>query len=362
MHSRVLALSALALAGLSGAEAFAGPLAGLQRTAAHRGPAQGAAARVTPSLRVQRAAVCTLRAMADGVPEGQKAFDAAERSMDEWFALLADSHSSLRQMASVKIAEMHDADGKGDEVIQRLFSYLTLDDVLERRAAVQCLGMIGQKTLPPLIDMLLTTDDMTVRASCAKCCGAVALKYPELLSDFPQEALDGMKKAILEIPDPVTKIATISTLGQIGGGDMTNGYPGCERGLDVLIEALDVTEDMGLAAAAVNAVATIGYSNPEFRDKCKSCLTRLKTRAKDIEGFFFVSSMIDNQLENLSGGGIGGEINKGKSGGDTGARKSLERQFSAAAMGGFLGNTAPPAMEDDWMSGMVEEGEDSDER
>ena len=275
--------------------------------------------------------------MADGVPEGQKAFDAAERSMDEWFALLADSRSSLRQMASVKIAKMHDADGKGDEVIQRLFSYLTLDDVLERRAAVQCLGMIGQKTLPPLIDMLLTTDDMTVRASCAKCCGAVALKYPELLSDFPQEALDGMKKAILEIPDPVTKIATISTLGQIGGGDMTNGHPGCERGLDVLIEALDVTEDMGLAAAAVNAVATIGYSNPEFRDKCKSCLTRLKTRAEDIEGFFFVSSMIDNQLENLSGGGIGGEINKGKSGGDTGARKSLERQFSAAAMGGFLG-------------------------
>ena len=47
--------------------------------------------------------------MADGVPEGQKAFDAAERSMDEWFALLADSRSSLRQMASVKIAEMHDA-------------------------------------------------------------------------------------------------------------------------------------------------------------------------------------------------------------------------------------------------------------
>ena len=96
-------------------------------------------------------------------------------------------------------------------------------------------------------------------ASCSKCIGAVALKYPELLPDFPQDALDGMKKAILEIPDPVTKIATVSTLGQIGGGDMGAGYPGCERALDVLVEALDVTEDMGLAAAAVNAVATIGY-------------------------------------------------------------------------------------------------------
>ena len=26
-----------------------------------------------------------------------------------------------------------------------------------------------------------------------------------------------------------------------------------------------------------------------------------------------------------------------------------------------LGNSAPPPMEDDWMSGVVEEGEDSDE-
>jgi len=41
-----------------------------------------------------------------------------------------------------------------------------------------------------------------------------------------QDALDGMKKAIMEIPDPVTKIATVSTLGQIGGGDMGAGYPG----------------------------------------------------------------------------------------------------------------------------------------
>ncbi len=58
----------------------------------------------------------------------------------------------------------------------------------------QCLGMIGSKTLPPLIDLLLKTEDMTVRASCAKCIGAVALKYPELLPEFPQSALDGMKK------------------------------------------------------------------------------------------------------------------------------------------------------------------------
>ena len=211
--------------------------------------------------------------------------------------------------------------------------------------------MIGSKTLPPLIKMLLTTDDMTVRASCSKCIGAVALKYPELLQEFPQSALDGMKKAILEIPDPVTKIATISTLGQIGGGDTAHGYPGCERALDVIVEALDVTDDMGLAAAGVNAVATIGYSNEPFRPKCIGALQRLKARAGSIDGFFFVESMIDNQLENLSGGGIGGEINKGRGGADTGAKSSLERQFQKAAAGGFLADTsAPPPMEDDWMS------------
>jgi len=138
---------------------------------------------------------------------------------------------------------------------------------------------------------------------------------------------------------------------------MAHGYPGCERAVDVLIAALDVTEDMGLAAAGVNAVATIGYTNEAFRPKCRGALERLMDRAKDIEGFFFVESMISNQLENLSGGGIGGEINKGRGGADTGAKSSLQKQFSKAAAGGFLADTTPPPMEDDWMSGMVVEEE-----
>ena len=49
-----------------------------------------------------------------------------------------------------------------------------------------------------------------------------------------------------------------------------------------MIAALDVTEDMGLAAAAVNAVATIGYSNEPFRAKCKSALERLLARAGNL--------------------------------------------------------------------------------
>ncbi len=204
-------------------------------------------------------------------------------------------------------------DDQGEEIVRRLIQYLVLEDVHERRAAVQTLGMIGQKVLKPLTDLLLTTDDRLVRSSCSKAIGAVALKNPELLPDFPQDALDGMKKAIMDIPDPVTKIATIASLGQIGGGDMTYGYPGCERALDVLIDALAVTEDMGLAAAAVNAVATIGNSNEEFRAKCVACLEALKKRASAVDGFFFVEQIVDSNLENLNGGGLVGELSRGRS-------------------------------------------------
>lgn len=46
------------------------------------------------------------------MPEGFKAFEASEKSLDEWFETLKDSRSSIRSMASMKIAELHDKDGK----------------------------------------------------------------------------------------------------------------------------------------------------------------------------------------------------------------------------------------------------------
>jgi hypothetical protein len=124
---------------------------------------------------------------------------------------------------------------------------------------------------------MLTTSDMTTRASCSKVMGAVALRNPSGLADFPQDALDGVcmcvrvytylntcinawmhayinvyiyiyiyiyththtnthihthtgiKKAVTEIPDPVTKVASMSALAQIAGGDMANGYADCVR-------------------------------------------------------------------------------------------------------------------------------------
>ena len=72
----IVALSALALASLPAVAGFAAPMARLPRIACVKGDATTVGLRAT---------------LADtGVPEGQKAFEAAERTMDEWFALLAD--------------------------------------------------------------------------------------------------------------------------------------------------------------------------------------------------------------------------------------------------------------------------------
>ena len=92
MHSRVLALSALALVcSLPATEAF-GSTPGC---ALPRGGAQGSAiSRAALRLRASRSPRAPLALSADsGVPEGQKAFEAAERSMDEWFSMLADRYT-----------------------------------------------------------------------------------------------------------------------------------------------------------------------------------------------------------------------------------------------------------------------------
>ena len=54
-----------------------------------------------------------------------------------------------------------------------------------------------------------------VRASCAKAIGAVALKNPDEVDDFPQYCIDAMVKAATEIPDPITKLAVMSGLSQV---------------------------------------------------------------------------------------------------------------------------------------------------
>jgi hypothetical protein len=90
MHTRVIALSALAIAGLPATEAFGAAPGCVLRCGSPRGTALSRAAlQLRAPPRPARAAALALTADT-GVPEGQKAFEAGERSLDEWFEMLAD--------------------------------------------------------------------------------------------------------------------------------------------------------------------------------------------------------------------------------------------------------------------------------
>ena len=90
MHRRIVALSALTLVSLPVASAF-GITPALSRGSAKNG-ANIAASHASLPLRSARPApvMLSMVQMDTGVPEGQKAFEAGERSIDEWFSLLAD--------------------------------------------------------------------------------------------------------------------------------------------------------------------------------------------------------------------------------------------------------------------------------
>jgi hypothetical protein len=187
-------------------------------------------------------------------------------------------------------------------VIDRLFGMLTLKDVLHRRAAVQCLGMCGWKVLPRTQELMMTTDCMTTRASCSKVMGAVALRNPETLPDFPQDALLTMKKAMTEIPDPVTKVASMSALAQIAGGDMANGHLGNEKALQIIIDLGSDSEDVSLLMSVANALASIARSNPQWKERIMDDMEKMQEEKKGIEGFDMVGGILRTQLMTLSGG------------------------------------------------------------
>lgn len=268
-----------------------------------------ARARLAPALR--RACLGTrMSAMSDldldpletFVPIKMTEAQLNSKTLDEWFAQLGAAENSDRTLAGSAIAQIEEKRGGDEAIIDRLFGMLTLKEVLHRRAAVQSLGMIGRKILPRTSDLMLTTSDMTTRASCSKVMGAVALRNPDGLSTFPQDALDGIKKAVTEIPDPVTKVASMSALAQIAGGDMANGYPGCERALDLIEELGLKTEDVSLGLSVANALASIARSNPQWKERIMDTMEKIQAGGQKIEGFQMVDDILNTHLQSLSRG------------------------------------------------------------
>jgi bilin biosynthesis protein len=145
----------------------------------------------------------------------------------------------MRDRAMLEIAETRDA-----TTIPRLMGILGDQDVVYRRAVVKALGVIGADAVPPLVDAMLHSDDVTVRGSAAKALAQVAINYPE--TPYPPEGMEGLKTALNDA-NPVVHIAAVMALGEIGA-----------PAFDTLVEALQTTDNPALAVSLVNALGSLG--------------------------------------------------------------------------------------------------------
>ncbi|MBH8563425.1 HEAT repeat domain-containing protein [Nostoc sp. CENA67] len=162
-------------------------------------------------------------------------------TQEDLFQQLKHPNPHLRERAISELAETRD-----ETTLPRLMDILKEEDVIYRRAAVKALGAIGSDAIPLLIEQLLNSDNVTIQSSCAKALTQIAVNYPD--TPFPDEALQALKTALND-PNPVVGLTSVMALGEIG-----------VPGLDILIESLETTDNVALAVAIVNALATVGDS------------------------------------------------------------------------------------------------------
>jgi bilin biosynthesis protein len=160
-------------------------------------------------------------------------------STEELFQQLKHPNPHLRDQAMWELAENFDR-----ATIDRLVGILDVEDTTYRRAAVKTLGAIGHDTVPTLIEAVLNSDNVTVRGSAVKALAQVVICHPDvLLSD---QGIQGLKAA-LQDPNPVVNIAAVMAMGEIGAPVV-----------DLMIEALQATDNPALAISLVNALGSIG--------------------------------------------------------------------------------------------------------
>lgn len=157
---------------------------------------------------------------------------------DSLFQQLKHPNPNLRERAMYELAEKRD-----EQTISRLITILDSEDVAYRRSAVKALGIIGSDSVPPLVNLLVNSDNAIIRSSCAKALAQIAYNHPE--ESFPEEGMQGLKTALND-PNPVVHIASAMALGEIGAS-----------ALDILISAVKTTDNPALAIALVNALASI---------------------------------------------------------------------------------------------------------
>ena len=160
-------------------------------------------------------------------------------TQDDLFQQLKHPNPNLRERALWELAEQCD-----ETTIPRLIDNLGEEDVVYRRASVKALGAIGAETVPPLADALLQSENVTVRGSAAKALAQVALNYPD--DPFPETGMTALKTALND-PNPVVHVASVMALGEIG-----------PSAFDILVDALNTTDNLALAVSITNAMASIG--------------------------------------------------------------------------------------------------------
>ncbi len=159
-------------------------------------------------------------------------------SLDASFEQLKHPNPNMRERAGLNIVEQRD-----ETTIPKLMANLEAEDMIYRRASVKTLGMIGFDSVPYLVEALVNNDNSTIRASCAKALAQVAVIYPH--DPFPQEGLEGLKKGMKD-DNAVVHISSVMALGAIG-------IPA----LDILIEAVETTDNLAVAVAVLNALGSI---------------------------------------------------------------------------------------------------------
>nr|RNJ64583.1 MAG: HEAT repeat domain-containing protein [Leptolyngbya sp. IPPAS B-1204]RNJ64714.1 MAG: HEAT repeat domain-containing protein [Leptolyngbya sp. IPPAS B-1204] len=163
-------------------------------------------------------------------------------STEALFQQLKHPNPHLRDEAMWQLVEQRD-----ETTIPRLMAILDDADTNYRRAAVKALGAIGVDAVPPLVEALLHSENVTVRGSAAKALAQVALNYPD--QPFPATGIAGLQTALSD-PNPVVHIAAVMALGEIGTPEV----------VEVLIQALRTSDNPALGVSIVNALASIGDS------------------------------------------------------------------------------------------------------
>ncbi len=163
---------------------------------------------------------------------------------DALFDRLKHPNPNLRDRATIEIVETRD-----ETTIPRLIEILDDLDTTYRRAAVKTLGAIGVDTVPFLVSLLGTSDNVTVRGSAVKALAQVILNYPEV--PFPPVGLACLKASMSD-ENPVVNMAAVMALGEMG-----------PPAFEILVEELDKTDNIALQVTLVNTLGSLGDRRAE---------------------------------------------------------------------------------------------------